>query len=133
MDFGNHVSGSLDGIIERGVPGAPKKRHVAEYKTHGLKSFNDLEAKGVKESKPLHWSQCQLYMNGTQIDRALYVGVCKNDDRLHIERIKYEEEEAVKLITKGHRVTSSDRLPAPLSTNPSWYQCKYCPCYKFCF
>ena len=30
VDFGAHVSGSIDAIIESGVPAAPKKRHVAQ-------------------------------------------------------------------------------------------------------
>ena len=31
VDFGSHVSGSVDGIIEGGVPEAPVARHVAEF------------------------------------------------------------------------------------------------------
>lgn len=132
VDFGCHVSGSLDGVITKGVPEAPAKRHIAEFKTHSLKSFNDLTAKGVKESKPMHWNQCQCYMHGSKIDRALYVGVCKDNDHIYTERIRYDEPAALNLIKKGHRVTTSDRIPAPLSVDPSWYQCKFCPAYNFC-
>ena len=52
VKFGCHVSGSADGVIREGVPGAEKKRHVAEFKTHNKASFNAVEKKGVKESKP---------------------------------------------------------------------------------
>jgi hypothetical protein len=133
VDFGGHVSGSLDGIIEGGVPEAPKKRHVLECKTHSLKSFNDLQEKGVKESKPQHWGQMQVYMSGSRIDRALYFAICKDDDRIYTERVRYDQEAANKLIDRGHRITASERLPEPLSCNSSWYQCKYCPCHDFCF
>ena len=51
VDFGNHVSGSLDGVIESGVPEAPKSRHVAEFKTHSKKSFDDMVKNGVEKSK----------------------------------------------------------------------------------
>ena len=61
VDFGCHVSGSVDGIIESGVPGAEKTRHVAEFKTHSLKSFRELQSKGVKEAKRRHWWQMQGY------------------------------------------------------------------------
>ncbi|MFN9970122.1 MAG: oxidoreductase, partial [Phycisphaerae bacterium] len=71
-----HVAGSLDAIIDCGVPEAPKARHVAEFKTHSRKSFDDLAANGVAKSKPLHHVQMQAYMNGMGIDRALYVAVC---------------------------------------------------------
>lgn len=133
VDFGSHVSGSLDGIIERGVPEAPKKKHIAEFKTHSKKSFDDIEKNGVEKSKPLHFAQCQLYMHGTEIDRALYVAICKDDDRIYTERIRYDEATALKLIEKGHRIALADRMPEPLSADPSWYQCKFCPAHEFCF
>jgi hypothetical protein len=75
VNFGSHVSGSIDAIIDGGVPEAPTKRHIGEFKTHSLKSFNDVEAKGVEKSKPEHYAQMQVYMHGTGIDRALYVAV----------------------------------------------------------
>lgn len=132
LDLGVHVGGSVDGIIHSGVPGAEKTRHIAEFKTHALKSFNDLEKKGVKDSKPMHWAQMQIYMNGTGIDRALYVAVCKNDDRLYTERVEYDREAAENLIARGHRLTTTERIPEPISTDSSWYQCKFCPAHSFC-
>ena len=73
VDFGAHVSGSIDAIAESGVPESPNKRHIVEFKTHSLKSFADLEKHGVQKSKPQHYAQMQVYMAGTGIDRALYV------------------------------------------------------------
>ena len=132
VDLGCHVSGSLDGIIESGVPEAPKKRHVAEFKTHSLKSFADLEKKGVEKSKPQHFVQMQLYMHGAKIDRALYVAVCKDDDRIYTEIVNYEKDVAEKYLDRGRRLTLEDRMPPPLSTDPSWYQCKFCDAHEFC-
>ena len=132
VDFGAHISGSVDAIIESGVPEAPKKRHVAEFKTHSKKSFDDLEKNGVEKAKPMHWVQMQLYMHGTKIDRALYVAVCKDDDRIYTERVRYQKEVAEKYIERGRRIALSDRMPEPISTDPSWYQCKQCPAHEFC-
>jgi len=132
VDFGCHVSGSIDAIIESGVPEAPKKRHIAEFKTHSAKSFADLEKKGVADSKPEHWVQMQLYMHGTKIDRALYLAVCKDDDRIYTERINYDQEAAEKAIERGHRLALDDHMPPPISTDPSWYQCKFCDAHEFC-
>ena len=132
LAFGSHIGGSVDGIIERGVPGAEKTRHVAEFKTHSKKSFDDLDKKGVKDSKPMHWAQMQVYMLGTKIDRALYVAVCKDDDRIYTERVHYDKEAANNLIARGKRIALAERIPAPLSTDPSWYQCKFCPAHDFC-
>jgi hypothetical protein len=132
VNFGSHVSGSLDGIIESGVPESPKKRHVAEFKTHSKKSFDDMVKNGVEKSKPMHFVQMQVYMHGTSIDRALYVGVCKDDDRLHIERVRYDPDVATRAIERGQRIALADRMPEPLSADPSWYQCRFCAAHSFC-
>ena len=133
VDFGAHVSGSIDGIIEKGVPEAPAKRHVLECKTHSLKSFKALCDKGVQESKPQHWCQMQLYMAGTGIDRALYYAVCKDDDSIYTERVRYDAEAAKALVERGRRLTLCERMPEPLSTDSTWYQCRYCSAHSFCF
>jgi hypothetical protein len=132
VDFGNHVSGSLDGVIEKGVPEAPKARHVAEFKTHSKKSFDDMVKNGVEKSKPMHFIQMQVYMHGTNINRALYLAVCKDDDRIYTERVKYDKKVAEDAIIRGKRIAMSDRMPEPCSADPSWYQCKFCPAHSFC-
>ena len=132
IDFGKHVGGSMDGIIESGVIGASKTRHVLEIKTHNKKSFDDVDKRGVRDSKPIHWVQMQLYMLGAKIERALYVAVCKDDDRIYTERVKFDKESAKNLLAKGQRLATTERIPPPLSTDPSWYQCKFCPAHSFC-
>ena len=133
VSFGKHVSGSIDGIIESGVPGAPNTRHVAEFKTHSKKSFDELARDGVEKAKPMHWCQMQVYMHGKGIDRALYVAVCKDDDRIHSERIRYDEAAATALVERGQRITMTERLPEPCSgAAPDWYQCKMCAGHDFC-
>lgn len=132
VDFDAHVSGSLDGIIESGVPEAPLKRHVAEFKTHSKKSFDDMVKNGVEKSKPMHFVQMQVYMHGTNIDRALYLAVCKDDDRIYTERVRYDRAVAEKYIGRGQRIALADRMPEPLSADPSWYQCRFCPAHNFC-
>lgn len=134
VSLGCHISGSLDGIIESGVPEAPKKRHVAEFKSHSKKSFDEVAGKGVFASKPMHYAQMQLYMHGTGIDRALYVAVCKDDDRIYTERVRYDKDTAEKILARGKRIVTSDRIPPPISIDPSWYQCKFCPAHGIvCF
>jgi hypothetical protein len=132
VDFGSHVSGSIDAIIEAGVPEAPTKTHIAEFKTHSLKSFNDLEKNGVEKSKPIHYAQMQAYMLGKKIDRALYYAVCKDDDRIYTERVRLDKDFAEKLVARAQRIALADRMPEPISTDPSWYVCKFCDAYSFC-
>lgn len=132
VNFGQHVSGSIDAIIDGGVPEAPHKQHIGEFKTHSLKSFNDVEAKGVEKSKPEHFAQMQVYMHGTGIDRALYVAVCKDNDRIYTERVRYNKDVAKKLVARGQRVALSNRMPPPISTDSTWFQCRFCAAHSFC-
>lgn len=132
VDFGAHVSGSIDGIIEKGLPEAPRTRHIAEFKTHSKKSFDDLVKNGVEKSKPMHYAQIQVYCHGTDIKRGIYIAVCKDDDRMYVERIEYDRDVAVKYIERGRRLALDDRMPPPISTDPTWYQCKFCAAHSFC-
>lgn len=132
VDFGSHVSGSLDAIIDSGVPEAPKAKHIAEFKTASKKAFDALVKDGVEKSKPEHYVQMQVYMAGTKIDRALYLTVCKDDDRIHTERVKFDKAVATKAIERGKRIALADRMPEPISSDPSWYQCKFCDAHDFC-
>jgi hypothetical protein len=132
ISFGPHVGGSVDGIIERGVPGAEGKRHIAEFKTTNAKNFSKLEKEGVQKAQPMHYAQMQLYMLGTGIDRALYVAVCKDDDRYYTERVSLDKAAAEALRDKALRIVASETMPAPISTDPSWYQCRFCDAHEFC-
>lgn len=132
VNFGSHVGGSIDGIIHSGVPGAEKKTHVLEIKTHGQKSFDQLLKDGVQKSKPLHYTQMQIYMYGLGIDRALYFAVNKNDDSIYTERLHLDKPFAERAVQRGQRIALSERLPEPLSADPTWYQCKWCAAHSFC-
>lgn len=132
VDFGSHVSGSIDAIIESGVPDAPEKMHIGEFKTHSHNSFTKLEAQGVEKAKPEHWAQMQVYMHGTGIDRALYVAVCKDNDRIYTERVRYDKKTAEKLVARGQRLALSERMPPPISTDPTWFECRFCAAHEFC-
>lgn len=134
VELGGHLAGHADGIIESGVPEAPKTRHLLEIKTHSLKSIEALAKDGLRKSKPMHWAQMQVYMQGLGLDRGLYYAVCKNDDRIYTERIERDREAAKALIERGHRITTSVRMPEPLAGGgPSWYACKFCPAYAHCW
>lgn len=132
VNLGSHVSGSLDGIITSGLQGAPKSKHILEIKTHSKKSFDSLVKDGVLKSKPLHYVQMQTYMYGTGIDRALYYAVCKDDDRIYTERFELDVETAEYAIERAQRIATQDELPPPITTNKTWWECKFCNFNGFC-
>lgn len=127
-----HFGGSCDGIITSGVPEARKTQHVLEIKTHSKKSFDDLEKHGVQKSKPQHWAQMQVYMAAFELDRALYYAVRKDDDRIYTERVDFDPEVADSMFMKAHRIATADRMPEPLSVDPTWYECKWCAAHDLC-
>lgn len=131
IDFGWHVGGSPDGLCS-GLPEAMRKVHILECKTHNDASFKDVEKHGVEKSKPMHFVQAQCYMYGKQVDRALYYAVNKNDDSLYLERLRLSKPVAEKAIERGQRITKDDRMPPPLSTDRTWWQCKMCIHHGFC-
>lgn len=126
-----HFGGSTDGIALELLE-SPKTPHVLEFKTHSEKSFNDLKAKGVKESKPMHWAQCQVYMHGLKLTRAYYLAVNKNTDELYSERIHYDKAAAEKLVEKAEIIITGEVPPLRLSDDPANWQCKYCPYHVIC-
>lgn len=130
--FSSGFGGSCDGIIMSGVPEAPDKPHVLEIKTHSKKSFDALEKDGVEKSKPQHYVQMQVYMAAFDVDRALYYAVCKDDDRIYVERVRHDKKVSDWAVERAQRVIFDNRLPAPLSTNPTWFECKYCPAHEDC-
>lgn len=127
-----HFSGSMDGVITEGVPEAPKKPHIWECKTSSKKRFDALEKHGVQKEQPTHWAQMQIYMGQKGIDRALYTCVCKDDDRIYAERVRFDREAFDKLTAKADRIITSDRIPPPISTDPTWYQCRFCKAHPVC-
>ena len=132
FSFGSgHFSGSMDGACV-GLPDAPKTWHALEYKTHSAKSFNELERKGAQDAKPEHWAQIQCYMAWAGMDRALYVAVCKDDDRLHLERIDFDREAANALMEKAQRIINAPTPPEGISDDADYYLCKWCDHKDLC-
>ena len=131
FNFGSHVEGSADGIVSN-LPTAPKSKAILEIKTHSDKSFTELKKNGVIKSKPMHWVQCCIYGFGKGLDRALYFAVNKNTDEIYTEWLHLDKEVAEKAISRGKRLALQDRIPEPLSADPTWYQCRFCPAHSFC-
>ena len=134
VDFGSHVSGSMDGCIQQGLPGYEREKLVLEIKTHSAKSFAELARDGVSKAKPQHLVQMQAYMLGTGVKLALYYAVCKDTDEIYTEIVAFDQQAAQDAVARGKRIALSDRIPEPCpGAGPSWWQCKYCPAYAMCW
>jgi CRISPR/Cas system-associated exonuclease Cas4 (RecB family) len=135
---GGHFRGNCDGIVT-GVPQAPVSPHILEVKTSSAKLFAVMQKEGVKKAKPTHYFQMQIYMHWS-IDlfgkegchRALYITVNKDTDNIYSERIEYVEEEAQALIDKAMLIITSAEPPIGISTDPTYFECKFCDYHSIC-
>lgn len=107
-------------------------KFLLEFKTHNTKSFVNLVTEGVKVSKPIHWTQMQIYMHKRGYKFALYMAINKNDDDLHIEIVRYDPEEGPKLVEKAARVIYATHVPNRIGKHASWIDCKWCDFSKIC-
>ena len=128
-----HFGGSFDGV-GLGFIEAPKTWHLIEMKTHNDKPFTALVKHGVREAKPEHYVQMQVYMYlaKPQLKRAFYIAVNKNTDELYGERVKLDTSVAKASIDRAEAIIASDRPLNKISDDPSWYQCKFCDHAQAC-
>jgi hypothetical protein len=143
-DVNGHFGGSLDGLadadfdvevetVTTGRVSIPAgEEFLLEFKTHNTKSFVNLINVGVREAKPEHWAQMQIYMHKRQLKHALYMAVNKNDDDLYLEIVAVDPAEGPKLLEKASEIINAPKPPPRIGNNPSWYDCKFCPRLKIC-
>lgn len=129
--YKGHLQGSLDGVI-RGIPDLPNENVLGEFKTHNEKSFQKLVAKGVKETKPEHFSQMNEYMTYYRLQWALYCAVNKNDDDLYFELVKHSPAETGRIGERVELIVNSYDPPRRINESPGWFKCKFCDQHGVC-
>lgn len=127
---GGHFALSLDGVGE-GFPES-KEPHTLEFKTMNTKNFKALKAKGLQETQPVYWAQCQIGMHLIGFERCAFFSVCKETDEIYMERVKYDAAEAMKLLAKAELVVFSDNPPPRITEDMTDYRCKFCPYFAIC-
>lgn len=133
-EFEGHFGGSLDGVIRN--PAGIKGDFLAEFKTHNDKSFKKLVLNGVKESKPEHYTQMQVYLYyKSKLQGAFYFAINKNDDSLHIEYVERDEEHAKENMHKASRILKSEQPPEPFNgaSEYNFYCDKFCDFTELCY
>lgn len=130
-DASGHFGGSADGV-GIGFLEAPKAWHICEFKTFSAKSYAALAKDGVVKSKPMHAAQMQVYMHLAGIEQAFYLAVNKDTDDLYQERLDYDADAAIRLMAKAKRIIDNPQPPAKISTDPAWYQCRFCDHSEAC-
>lgn len=123
--YRGHFGGSLDGVV-RNLPDLPEYPVLAEFKTHSLKSFDNLVAKGVLASKWEHFVQMTLYMGHYKLPWAIYCAVCKNDDSIHLELVQFDPAVYARYSDRSAMIIDATVPPAKINESPGWWKCKFC-------
>jgi len=126
-----HFGGSLDAVVI-GIPDLPGEAVLAEFKTHGEKSFVKLVANGVTVAKPEHFYQMQTYMGKYNLSWAIYFAVNKNTDEIHAELVQFNEVAYERCLSRSAMIIDSVTPPPGISTSPGFYRCKYCDQNRVC-
>lgn len=128
---GGHFRGHLDAIVE-GLPEAPKTPHLVDVKTIKYKKFDELLKKGMRSLYPKYWAQAHGYMGHMELKRAMFVFVCKDDDRIHVERFDYEPASFKAYEDRAARIVNAATPPPRISEDPAWFECKFCQFQPLC-
>ena len=143
-----HMGGSGDGVIIH-LPDLDQDRPaLGEFKTHNEKSFNKLAGDnwrnyldytfgknprkevfigdGVKEAKPEHYTQMQIYMIKMGLSVCLYVAVNKNTDDIYCELVPLNPNHAEQFLDRGSQLVDLVQPPKKLSNSPGFFKCKFC-------
>ena len=135
VDFDGKEVGHIDGKIETGS--RPTNRHLSllEIKSANTKQFNMLLELGYVAWKPTYASQIQKYMGNADLPDALVIVYCKDDSRIHAERILYDPVAFFNLRGKAHRIIeSTELLNRPPEAKSQYCKfCKYCNRNQWCW
>lgn len=121
-----HFGGSGDGIIV-GIPDLiPGQACLGEFKTHNSKSFTKLKDVGVKEAKPEHYVQTNVYMGKMGLPITIYGAVNKDNDELYLELIPYDVQVADEFLARGERLVWMDGPPPKIGNTSGFWKCRMC-------
>ena len=136
-----HFSGSVDGVgygFEDDEGNPINEPVLIEIKTMATAGFKRLQAKGVKEEKPEHYAQMQMYMHWTQntsapIRIAKYLCTCKETDEMHEEIVYYLKDNAELYTRRAHEIIKSPVPPDRIkNASEKSYNCRFCDYIDLC-
>jgi hypothetical protein len=130
--YGGHFGGSMDAIATHIDPENPETPYVLEFKTHNAKSFSELQKHGLDKAKWQHFVQMQIYMGLTGIHQGLYLGVCKDNDNIYEELVRFDTDVFTELMEKARRLLQAATPPVKLHNSPQFFKCKWCPMLEVC-
>lgn len=128
-----HFGGSIDSktILPARYGNFPDE-FLVEFKTANLNWFKKIEPMGFVKGKPQHWAQACCYGKALGLKYVLYICKGKNDSELDVEIEELDWTFAEEQERKAEFIILNNQLPARLSNNPSFWECRYCPAIAVC-
>jgi hypothetical protein len=141
---GGRIRGHVDGIIATAPSGmglfVPA---LWECKTMNAKNWRETVAKGVVASKPIYSAQIalyQAYMEGTvpgiSGNPALFTAINKDTAELHHELVPFDGELAQRTSDRAVRIlraTDAGELLPRMTSDPQFFECRFCPWKMRCW
>lgn len=129
---GGHLRGKIDGRA-LGIKEAPTKEHIVECKSAKQEIFRKVKKDGVQKGMPSHYATMQFYMHGNGIDRCQYMMSNKNDEDLHLERVRYDAEFAIRAVARVERIIAMDEPPGRLCGKRDDFRGAFCKQAAVCW
>lgn len=131
-DVGGHFGGSCDNVGTLPTKFGYNEKVLFEFKTSNFSDFNKLKREGVKNLKPVHFSQMCVYGFKLGLQFALYICVDKNSDDLYVELIELDWEHAKTMLEKASHIIQSPTPTTKISSSITNWACKWCSFQKIC-
>ena len=142
------LNGKIKGHVDGVIIDAPEDLNLTfpmlwECKSLNNKSFNDTIKKGLVVSNPIYAAQIAIYqpymesaIDGISKNSALFTAINKDTAELYFELVKFDQALAQQLSDKALRVitvTEAGELLPRISSDSSYFECKFCPWQERCF
>jgi hypothetical protein len=122
---GGFFNGKMDGRVTL----EDKTKAVLEIKSCNKDRFK-LMQQGVIEASQEYYAQVQCYMHMEQLEKCLFVAMCKDNCDLNFEIVHYRKDEAEAYFQKAARIITS---PIALDgLDDKAIECKWCDYRYFC-
>lgn len=129
---GGHLRGKIDGRV-LGLLEAAKTEHIVECKSAKDEYYQPVKKSGVKIGKPEHYATFQFYMHGLGINRVFYMMSNKNDEDLHVERVEYDAEFALRQVARIERIIATPEPPSRLCSKRDDFRGLFCRQKEVCW
>lgn len=141
---GGKVKGHIDGVIINAPTEFDFKFPMLwECKSLNDKSWKDVVKKGLAVSKPIYAAQIAIYqaymegsIEGISEHPALFTAINKDTAEVHFELVPFDKSLAQKASDRAVmilRATESHELLPRITSDPTYFECKFCPWQERCW